>query len=453
MKPFRRRTVIRAVSYLAAVFVVLGGFAVSKHLEARQYRQFVQNSYQHAFAELTSAMGEISTALQKGTYATTPSMISSLCTQVFGKAMAAQMSMGELPYANVELEQTAAFIAKVGDYTYALSRSSLSGGYTQQDQENISALARQASSLSQQLQQLQADVLSGTLTLEDVPAAEARLSASTEEGDITGGSAFQDIESEFPEMPTLIYDGPFSQHLEGRTPAMLDGRQEVSQEEALNAAASFTGLKPDIFQLLSTVEGDIPSYLFSAAVDGGTLTVEVTRAGGLVMNLFNSRTIGSPTLSAEDGVALARTYLEERGYADMQESYYLDQGNILTVNFAFRQGDVLCYPDLVKVSVALDNGRVVGFESQGYLMSHTVRDLPEAAVTLAQAQAKISPLLHQLSHQLVVIPTEGEHERLCWEFKCQTEEGQHYLIYLNAQTGQEERILILLEEEAGTLVM
>ena len=42
---------------------------------------------------------------------------------------------------------------------------------------------------------------------------------------------------------------------------------------------------------------------------------------------------------------------------------------------------------------------------------------------------------------------------LTHEFKCQTAEGKHILVYVNAQTGQEEKILILLEDESGTLVI
>ena len=448
-----RRTLIRAASFLTAAFVVLGGMVVSKHQETRQYKLFLQNSYQHAFAELTSAMDDISTALQKGAYVTSPAMISSLCTQVFGHAMSAQMAMGELPYANVELEQTAAFIAKVGDYAYALARSAaVNGGYTDTELDTISSLAQQAANLSAQLSALEADVLSGVLTLEDVPAAEARLSQATESGDLPGGSAFQDIESEFPEMPTLIYDGPFSEHLDNRTPLMLEGREAVDEEAAKAAAAGFLKLKPDIFSLSYTLDGGLPAYAFSAAVDGGEVTVEVTRQGGAVLSLTNSRTIGAAKLTAEQGVELARAFLEERGYAGMKESYYTNQGNILTINFAATQEDVICYPDLVKVSVGLDTGSIVGFEAHGYLMNHTSRTLDAPALSLEQAQTKVSSRLKQLSHQLAVVPTDGEHELLCWEFKCETEEGQHFIVYLNAQTGAEEKIFLLLEDESGTLV-
>ena len=107
----------------------------------------------------------------------------------------------------------------------------------------------------------------------------------------------------------------------------------------------------------------------------------------------------------------------------------------------------------MKVSVALDNGRVVGFESEGYLMNHTLRDLPRFPVSLGKAQAALSPELDILSHRLALIPTGGEYEVLTHEFKCQSADGRHVLVYINAQTGQEEKILILLEDESGTLVI
>ena len=58
-----------------------------------------------------------------------------------------------------------------------------------------------------------------------------------------------------------------------------------------------------------------------------------------------------------------------------------------------------------------------------------------------------------LSHQLALIPTGGEYEVLCHEFKCQAQDGSHVLIYVNAQTGKQQHILLLLEDESGTLVI
>ena len=110
-----RKAKILAASFLAGAFAVTGGFAVQGHSRAAAYQNHLNNNYQHAFAELTTAVSELDTALQKASYATSPSLLSSLCTELFGRAMSAQMAIGELPYGNVELEETASFVAKVGD--------------------------------------------------------------------------------------------------------------------------------------------------------------------------------------------------------------------------------------------------------------------------------------------------------------------------------------------------
>ena len=226
-----RRGAVRVITFLIAAFLIVCGLAGAAYGQARQYRRYLQTSYIHAFSELTTAVSEIDTALQKGMYATSPAMISTLCTEVFGKAMAAQMSLGELPYANVELEQTAAFVAKVGDYAYALSRAAaINGGYSGQDLDNLAALSRQATQLADQLGRLEADIQNGIYTLDDVPAAEERLATVQEDGSAPEGG-YQEIEGQFSELPTLIYDGPFSDHIQSRSPAMLEGREPVSESD------------------------------------------------------------------------------------------------------------------------------------------------------------------------------------------------------------------------------
>lgn len=451
---FRCRTLVRAASFLLAAFVVVGGLALQARARAEAYRLYLENGYRHAFAELSANLNELDVALQKGIYATSPSMLGVLCTQIYGKAMSAQMALGELPYSNIELEQTAAFLAKAGDYAAALSRSAaVTGVCSDEQREALRGLSAGASDLSARVAGLQSDLMGGAVTLEDLEAAEARLSAAEGGGHTLADSSYQTVESDFPELPSLIYDGPFSEHIAGRTPAMLEGREDVTQDEARLAAARFLDLKPELFTLVSAGSGRLPTYSFSAMVDGGELYVEVTRRGGLVVELLHSRPVESAALSREEAVAAAAAFLTSRGYPNMTESYFIDQGNVLTINFAAQQGEVLCYLDLVKVSVALDNGRVVGFESEGYLMNHTLRDLPRSPVSLGKAQAALSPELDILSHRLALIPTGGEYEVLTHEFKCQSADGRHVLVYINAQTGQEEKILILLEDESGTLVI
>ncbi len=109
--------------------------------------------------------------------------------------------------------------------------------------------------------------------------------------------------------------------------------------------------------------------------------------------------------------------------------------NRLTVNFAYRAGEVRCYPDLCSITVALDTGSIVGFESTSYLSNHTERTLDAPAVSVDAARKNVSPLLTIQKEQLALIPTDGKYEVLCWEFICQAENGQHYISCINAATG------------------
>lgn len=446
---------VLAVSFTAAAFAVSVGFGVQGYARAEDYRRQLDNGYRQAFTELTTAAGELDAALEKVTYATTPSLFASLCAQAYAKALAAQTALGELPYGNVELEQTAAFFAKAGDYATAMARGAGAEGVcTDENRETLRGLAAAAGELSATLQELQLQLDGGALHPEDVAAVEARLAAAAEDGgQITGGSAFQTVEADFPQVPTLIYDGPFSEHLSSRTPQMLEGLPQVTEEEARRAAAAFAGLRAEVFTPTSDGAGNLPAWGFSALADGGELYVEITKQGGQVLQMLSSRPVGEAALSRKEGVEQAAAFLDAHGYQDMAPSYFLEGDGILTVHFAPVLDGVYCYPDLVKVGVALDNGDVVSFEAHGYLMNHGAREPAAPAVSADEAAERVDPSLTVLSRQLALIPTGGEYEVLCHEFKCQNADGGHVLVYVNAATGQQERILLLLEDENGTLVI
>ena len=451
----KRRVRVLAASFTAAAFAVSVGFGVQGYARAEDYRRQLDNGYRQAFTELTTAAGELDAALEKVTYATTPALFAALCAQAYAKALAAQTALGELPYGNVELEQTAAFFAKAGDYAMAMARGAGAEGVCpDENRETLRGLAAAAGELSATLQALQLQLDGGALHPEDVAAAEARLAAAQEDGEpVTSGSAFQTVEADFPQVPTLIYDGPFSEHLSGRTPQMLEGLPQVTEEEARRAAAAFAGLRAEVFTRTSDGAGNLPAWGFSALADGGELYVEITKQGGQVLQMLSSRPVGEAALSRKEGVEQAGAFLGGHGYRDMAPSYFLEGDGILTVHFAPVLDGVYCYPDLVKVGVALDNGDVVSFEAHGYLMKHGAREPAAPAVSADEAAERVDSSLTILSRQLALIPTGGEYEVLCHEFKCQNADGGHVLVYVNAATGQQERILLLLEDENGTLVI
>lgn len=447
-----KRRKILTTSFLAAAFAVAVGFALQGHHQAAMYERQLANSYRHAFSELATAAGELDTALKKATYATTDPLRSVLYSQVYAKALTAQYALGELPYGNVELEQTAAFFAKVGDYAAALAHER--EPVSEETTDTLAQLAQAATALSRSLYSLQSDLDAGSARLEDLAAVQQRLSAAWDgENAVESGSTFQTIEAEFPEVPSLIYDGPFSEHLTDKVPLALEGMAAVSQDEARARAAAFLSLPPEVLTLTSVSEGVLPTYSFSGSVDGGEVYVEVTRQGGQILHYFTDRVVTDAALSVDEAILVAHNYLTALGYPVMAETYYTEDGRTLTLNLAYTQDGVICYPDLVKVTVALDNGRLVGFEAHGYLSNHRVRADLTFGVDMETARDAVSPALTVLSYQPALIPTDGEYEVLCHEFKCANDDGEKVLVYINAATGLEEKILLLLEDESGTLVL
>ena len=137
----------------------------------------------------------------------------------------------------------------------------------------------------------------------------------------------------------------------------------------------------------------------------------------------------------------------------MKVTYFEKMNNTLTVNYAYTVDGITCYTDLIKVTVALDNGEILGMEADGYITNHNKQQFPDKSMSTAACKKLLSPYLTCVSANKALIPTEGGKEVYCYEFKCKSEEGRNVLVYFNVRTGKEEQILILLESENGTLTI
>lgn len=449
-----QRTIIRICSYVCAALIVLLGGLLRMQTKINHYERAIATDYLRAFSQVVTSVNRIDSAMQKELYVTSPAMIAQFSAEIQAEAATAQQAMAALPYADIELEQTASFLSKVGDYASALARAAAAnGGLNDEEQSNLNSYALVSSQLCERLEELETQLNEGSLTLHTADEVKQRMSQLTEEDIDLGGGDFDLVENHFPEVPTMTYDGPFSDHLANSQPKVLAPLPEVTEAQAIASAASCMELREDLFTVDHAIDGEIPAYALSATVDGGELHCIVTKAGGLVMGITNSRAVGTPTISEDEAVSIAGAFLDRNGYETMEPTYLYNHDGRLTINFAHRQGEVLCYPDLCSITIALDNGGIVSFESTSYLSNHQDRSNDPPTLSSAEAKAKVSPRLTILKEQLAWIPTDGEYEVLCWEYICETDQGQHYVVCINADTGAEQKILILLEDENGTLAL
>ena len=128
----------------------------------------------------------------------------------------------------------------------------------------------------------------------------------------------------------------------------------------------------------------------------------------------------------------------------MEETYYINQEGVTTINYAYKQGDVIVYSDLIKVKVALDTGEVLGIETTGYLNNHTERNIDNIKISKEQAKQNLNKKLEITSEKMAIIPTEWKTEKLCYEFKG-TVNNRQFLVYINAENGREEDILVIID--------
>ena len=431
----------RITAFLLGALAVAAGFALKFAGEAADLRRTLQYERSRALSDLSESVGDIADTMEKGRYISSPPLLAALSAEIRQEAEAARVSLSELPLDCAPLDNTCRFLAQAGDYAFCLLRRAAAGeGLRDEDRASLDSLAQAARSYAASLAAMTADADNGILLFQ--PNTDGARTVSAE---------MSSLEGEFPEYASLIYDGPLSDHVERAVPAMTADAPEITAEEARAKAAAFADVPESALALTGEQGGNLPAYCFAGEDEDGRVYVEVTRNGGYVVNLLRVCEAVEPRMDAADAVELARTFLEERGFADMKESYWLDEAGIVTVNFSAADGDVILYPDLVKVGVELENGRIVRCEARGYLMNHRERALEPAAVSAEEAQEGLDARLTVENTALALIPTDGGNEVLCHEFLCRAEDGRRLLVYCGADDGQERQVLILTESENGTL--
>ena len=233
--------------------------------------------------------------------------------------------------------------------------------------------------------------------------------------------------------------------------------ENIEEEQAKQKAKEFIG-EEKIEEITSNgliENGNIAVYDFYIKLKENKenqMHISISQKGGHVVLMNYNREIDAEILSQEEANQKGIEFLNAKGFQNMKETYYLKQDGIVTINYAYKQNDIIMYPDLIKLKIALDNGEVLGIETSGYLNSHKERSLEEPKITIEKAKENLNENLEILGEGLAVIPTEWKTEILCYEFKGKVDNTE-FLVYINAENGREENILVIINTPNGTLTM
>ncbi len=434
--------------FIVGAFAVAIGFIFSLNSQLTRYKRAYELGYRRAFTELVGSVNNIDSDLSKGVYAQSPSMLVTLATDIYRHSEAAKSALSVLPTSDVSLERTSSFISQVGDFSVSLARSAARGDtISDEARQNLQALNDTATQISAELTELYSGSESNGFF--DVSSSEA-LSSEENKG-VSFVSGMSSLESSLPDSPVLIYDGPYSSHITQTVPQYLQaGGEPINAGDARTIAARFLGISPDTLSLTAKTADPV---VYTFANESGDV-ISVTAVGGHVVSYSQNVVPGAAAYDGAQATEAAKSFLMARGYQNMTVSYYYTMNGVCYINFEYEDQGVIIYPDLVQVGVAMDTGKITYFQANGYLNNHREgRDLT-AALSEAEAREKLSSSFSiEEEGRLCIIPSLGKNEILCYEFKATGANNKQYLCYVNANSGVEENIFILIEDENGVLTV
>lgn len=421
---------------MTAIIVVLCGVIIKNHGKAESLKLQIENNYSRSLNEFSASVNNISLLLKKARYATTPSVLSQMAAELLTETEISKSALSQLP-SSARLDTLNRFLSQAGNYAFSVSSRLYNGEELPRDYAlNISALCETAEKVSKIVNTAQINFDNPNYWVKEI---EQKLDSDIDD-DLTG--SLQKIEGELNDYPTLVYDGPYSDHLTGQSPTLLEDAKEITKDTAENIARKF--LNEDI-SFFSEDKGKIEAYRFG----NGNTDITVSKMGGNIVYMRKNRQIEKTILTYSQALAKAKRFLEQNSLNNFLETYYFIDEGVCVINFAFLDGETICYTDLIKVGIAMDNGETMLYEAGGYISNHKPRAFETVAISAEKAKEKVSKDLKINKTALALIPTDSGEER-CYEFTCDDGDTD-VLVYINALSGEQEQILILLKNDGGTL--
>lgn len=453
-KVFNKKISLLNGQRLAFILVIiLGLFCTYLKIQNNKVVQTLESSYSRSLYELVDYLDDVETLLAKAQISSSAEYAAKTLTDVWRKADLAQEALSQIPVTHMTLEKVLKYLNQLSDYSYYVSRKAMEDeNLTEEELKNLKKLYERCKELNITLNNVVVDMGSGTLSWSELTKEESNAPFAQEVANLSQES-FGKIEENLQDYEGLIYDGPFSEHMTSSTPLGLP-ENTVTKEEAENSIYEVLDKSrvKDV-KYNGLIEDDIKVHSFDLTLNDDTkFYTDVTECGGKILWFVENKNIDKEKISFEEAKANALKFLDTHGLKDMKETYYIKENGMVTINFAYVDNGVVCYPDLVKVKVALDDGSIIGMEAQSYYSSHHNRKMGYPKISLEQAKSKLNTNIEILSEGFAIIPTDWRTELLTYEFKGKIDDNE-FLVYVNAEDGKEEKIFMIVDTPNGVLTI
>lgn len=444
-----------ATGLLAAGLILALAWGGMQFMARRQLEVQAENMYQRAFHQLSWHLNGLESQLATSLASHSPEALTLLFADAWRLSYSAQQEVAQLPVAAIPLNATETFLAQVGTITMQLSeRTSKGRNLTDKQWQILQNTYQRARFLNDRLQLMRAQLFDRqrpwTQVGQVLMTSAARPGEQAAQPVDPAAKSLLEIEDGMRRLPDPDFQGelrPFQKPI-----APPSGGAEVTREQAVRIARRFLGEERAAsldFMPVEAKGGRVDVWSVEGAPRSDALVttrrlhrvwLDVRRRGGQVVWMLDERDVPSRAIPTARTVALGLQFLDEHGYPSMEAISTEQNQNRAVITYVHRQGGVLIYPDQVRLQVALDSGEVVGFEGLGFITFHKARTLLLPRLSEREAAAKLNPRLRVDRSRLAIILNHAFDEVLTYEFRGKIEADQ-YLVYINALTGREEKVM------------
>lgn len=425
------------IVFIVILLLIAVVFTIIQSVRATRYERQLKAMYTKSYYELIGSMDNIEVSISKMMVSSKDSTDIDFLSNIVRLSNTASSSLSSIPVSHPAFASTMGFLNKLSDYCGAVRRHISEGmPLTDDEKKSLIELHNASSVIYAQLAEIGDEGID--FSMKD---SEFWLNSQPEE---SLSNTFMNRENSGIAYPSLIYDGPFSDGHSRMEPRGLS-QGIVSVEKSIE---KYEEIFDDNFRDDSEVAGDIPGHLLLS----NEKSMLISNQGGQLVWMLSKIGNVNATLSSSECISSARETLNELGYKNLAVTWEQQYDGHLVINFAGFENDVVYYSDLIKVKVRMDTGEIIGIDAFGYLMNHTLRDVPNDLISMEEAVLNVSENLQIQSNRICVIPTPNGNERICWEFRGKFG-GDIFMVYIDAYTGAEIKILRVIDTEDGALVV
>ncbi len=434
--------IISAIALLVAITLLSIFLGISKSNEEK-WMTNTEYNYENAYYTLTDSLLNMENNLSKLRVTRTESLVNEMLIDVAMSSQSAVANLTTLSCGGYDLSSAIKYCNQLGDYSKYLAQKVNSGlELSNEDRKTLDGLYQSTYKLSKALGSVKESLVSGGKIVDGLNKLNADF-VSIAEGLVDGSLKY----------PSLIYDGAFSDSLTDREVKGLSGEDISSDNQDERIKKILSDYKVKSVNFIGENSNGFESYLYQVNLEGNQIaSVQIAKKGGTVVMWDTSFNAQEPKLTVEEGTLLAEQYISKMGIESMKGVYATVTDGILFVNMCYVENDVVIYPDMIKVKVSLDDGKIVGFEGLNYIYNHTQRQIDTPTVTEGEVRNMDFGGLSIKSIRLALIPLTGGKEALTYEVFGNIDDYNFY-IFVDAKTGKEVKVMQVIDSDEGELLM